>query len=66
MEMIDDTSCRQHHSEAEVPAEENRSLLQMIREQVILDVDAETVSTRLELEAEHWQQKEAAATCHYT
>jgi hypothetical protein len=39
---IDNTLCGQHCSEAEVPAEETRSLLQMIQEQVVLDVDAET------------------------
>jgi hypothetical protein len=37
----------------------------MIREQVVLDVDAETTSTGPELEAEHWQQKETAAACRF-
>jgi hypothetical protein len=31
----------------------------MIQE-LVSDVDADTASTRLELEAEHWQRKEAA------
>jgi hypothetical protein len=38
----------------------------MIREQIISDVDADTASMGLELEAEHWQWKEAAAVRHYT
>jgi hypothetical protein len=63
---IDDASRRQNRSEVEAPAEETRSLLQTIREQVILDVDAETASTGLELEAEQWQRKEAAAAHRYT
>jgi hypothetical protein len=33
---------------------------------VVSDVDVETASTGLELEAEHWQQKEAAAARRYT
>jgi hypothetical protein len=57
---IDDTSHRQHRSGAERQTEETRSLLQTIREQVISDIDADTASTGLELEAEHWQRKEAA------
>jgi hypothetical protein len=64
--MIDNTSHHQHCSEAEVPAEEARSLLQTIREHVVPDVDAETASARLELKAEHWQRKEAAAAHCYT
>jgi hypothetical protein len=32
----------------------------------VSDVDAETASTGLELEAEHWQRKEAAAAHRYT
>jgi hypothetical protein len=63
---IDDTSRRQHRSRAEEPAGETRSLLQTIREQIVSDVDADTASTGLELEAEHWQRKEAAAARHYT
>jgi hypothetical protein len=63
---IDDTSRRQHRSGVERQTEENRSLLQMIQEQVISDVNADTVSMGLELEAEHWQRKEAAAARHYT
>jgi hypothetical protein len=43
----------------EGPAEETMSILQTIREQVVSDVDAKTASTGLELEAEHWQWKEA-------
>jgi hypothetical protein len=46
--------------------EENRSLLQTIREQVVSDVDVDMASMGLELEAEHWQWKEAMATHHYT
>jgi hypothetical protein len=66
METIDDTSRHQHRAEAEVPAEETRSHLQTIQEQVVLDVDAETASTGLALEAEHWQWKEAAPMHRYT
>jgi hypothetical protein len=66
MEMIDNASRRQHCSEVEVPAEVTRPLLQMIQEQVVSDVDVETASTGLELEAEHWQWKEATATCYST
>jgi hypothetical protein len=33
---------------------------------VVLDVDADTASTGLELETEHWQQMEAAAVHRYT
>jgi hypothetical protein len=63
---IDDTQRRQHRSRAEEPAGETRSLLQTIREQVVSDVEADTASTGLELEAGHWQWKEAAAACCYT
>jgi hypothetical protein len=63
---IDDASRRQHRSRAEELTGENRSLLQTIREQLVLDVDADTASMGLELEAEHWQRKEAAAARHYT
>jgi hypothetical protein len=66
MGRIDDTSRRQHRSEAERPTEETRSLLQTIRGQVVSDIDVDTASKGLELEAEHWQQKEAAAACCYT
>jgi hypothetical protein len=38
----------------------------MIREQVVSEVEADTASTGLELEAKHWQQKEAAAARRYT
>jgi hypothetical protein len=58
---IDDASRHQHRSEAEEPAEETRSLLQTTWEQVVLDVDVETASMGLELEAEHGQWKEAVA-----
>jgi hypothetical protein len=61
----DDTSNRQHCSEVEGPTEETRSLVKMIREQVVSDVDVEMASTGLELETEHWQRKEAAAVCCY-
>jgi hypothetical protein len=64
--MIDDTLCHQHRAKAEVPAEETRSHLQTIQEQVVLDVDAEMASTGLGLEAEHWQWKEAAPMHRYT
>jgi hypothetical protein len=50
----DDAPRRQNCLEAEAPAEETRSLLQTIREQVVSDIDADTASTGLELEAEHW------------
>jgi hypothetical protein len=63
---VDDASRSQHRSKAKGPTEETRSLLQMIREQGILDVDVETASTGLELKAEHWKLKEAAAAGHYT
>jgi hypothetical protein len=63
---IDDVLRCQHRSEAEGPTEETRSLLQMIQEQVVSDVDVEMASTGLELEAEHWQWGEAAATRCYT
>jgi hypothetical protein len=66
MERVDNASCFQHQAKLEIPAEETRSLLQTIREQVVLDVGVEIASTGLELEAEHWQQKEAAAACRYT
>jgi hypothetical protein len=66
MGKIDDASHRQRRSKAEGMTEETRSLLKMIREQVVSDVDAEMASTELELEAKHWQQKEAMAACHYT
>jgi hypothetical protein len=48
------------------PTGETRSLLQTIREQIVSDVEADTASTGLELEAEHWQWKEAAAARRYT
>jgi hypothetical protein len=38
----------------------------MIREQVVSDVEANTALMGLELEAEHWQGKEAAAARRYT
>jgi hypothetical protein len=63
---IDDTVRCQHHSRAEEPTGETRSLLQMIREQIVSDVEADTASTGLELEAKHWQRKEAAAARRYT
>jgi hypothetical protein len=34
--------------------------------EVVSDVDAETASTGLELEADHWQWKEATTVCRYT
>jgi uncharacterized protein YueI len=64
--MVDNALHRQHHAEPETLAEETRSLLQTIREQVVSDVDAKTASMGLEREEEHWQWKEATATCHYT
>jgi cell division protein ZapA (FtsZ GTPase activity inhibitor) len=63
---IDDASGCQHRSRAEEPTGETRSLLQTIREQIVSDVEANTASTGLELEAEHWQRKEAAAARRYT
>jgi hypothetical protein len=63
---IDDATRRQHCSRAEEPTGETRSLLQMIGEQIVSDIDANTASTGLELEAEHWQRKEAAAARRYT
>jgi hypothetical protein len=66
MEKIDNTSHCQHSLKLEVLAEETRSFLQMIRQQVISEVDAETASTGLELEPEHWQRKGATAACRYT
>jgi hypothetical protein len=63
---IDNAPRRQHRSRAEEPAGETRPLLQTIREQVVSYVDADTASTGLELEAEHWQRKEATAACRYT
>jgi hypothetical protein len=63
---IDNAARRQHRLRAEAPTGKTRSLLQMIREQIISDVEANTASTGLELEAEHWQWKEAAAACRYT
>jgi hypothetical protein len=63
---IDDAWRCQHRPGAERQTEENRSLLQMIREQVVSDVDADTASIGLELEAECWQRKEAAAARRYT
>jgi hypothetical protein len=66
MGQIDDAARCQHRSRAEEPTGETRSLLQMIREQIISDVEADTASTGLELEAEHWQRKEAAAARRYT
>jgi hypothetical protein len=65
-EQIDDATRRQHRSRAEEPTGETRSLLQMIREQIVSDVEADTASTGLEIEAEHWQRKEAAAARRYT
>jgi hypothetical protein len=50
----------------EAPAAETMSLLEMIREQIVSDVDADTTSMGLELEAEHWQRKEATAARCYT
>jgi hypothetical protein len=49
---IDDASHRQHRSGVEEPSGETRSLLQKIREQVVSDVDADTASMGLEIEAE--------------
>jgi hypothetical protein len=63
---IDGASHRQNRSRVEEPAGETRSLLQTIREQLVSDVDPDTASTGLELEAEHWQRKEAAAARCYT
>jgi hypothetical protein len=63
---IDDASRHQHRSRAEEPTEETRSLLQTIREQIVSDVESDMASTGLELEAEHWQRKEAAAAHRYT
>jgi hypothetical protein len=63
---IDDASRGQHRSGAERQTEENRSLLQTIQEQVVSDIDADMASTGLELEAKHWQRKEAAAARRYT
>jgi hypothetical protein len=63
---IDNATHHQHCSRAEGPTGETRSLLQTIREQIILDVEADTASTGLEIEADHWQRKEAAAARHYT
>ena len=58
---IDDAARHQHRSGAEEPTGETRSLLQTIQEQIVSDVEADMASTGLELEAEHWRQKEAAA-----
>jgi hypothetical protein len=66
MGQIDDASRSQHRSRAEEPTGETRSLLQTIQEQIVLDVEADTASTGLELEAEHWQRKEAVAAHCYT
>jgi hypothetical protein len=44
----------------------SRPLLQTIQEQIVSDVEAKTALTGMELEAEHWQQKEAAAAHRYT
>jgi hypothetical protein len=63
---IDDAARCQHRSRAEEPTGGTRSLLQTIREQIVSDVKADTASTGPELEAEHWQQKEAAAARWYT
>jgi hypothetical protein len=63
---IDDASRRQHRSRVEEPAGETRSLLKTIREQVVSDIEVDTASTGLELEAEHWQWKEATAARRYT
>jgi hypothetical protein len=62
---IDDASHCQHRSRSEEPTGETRSLLKTIREQILSDVEADTASTGLELEAEHWQRKEAMAACRY-
>jgi hypothetical protein len=63
---IDDAAHRQHHSRAEEPTGETRSLLQTIQEQIVSNIEADTASTGLELEAEHWQRKEAVAARRYT
>ena len=63
---IDNAPRRQHRLRVEEPTGETRFLLQTIREQVVSDVKVDTASTGLELEAEHWQQKEAAAARRYT
>jgi hypothetical protein len=63
---IDDAAHRQHHSRAEEPTGDTRSLLKTIQEQVVSDIKADTALTGLELEAEHWQRKEAMAARHYT
>jgi hypothetical protein len=47
------------------PVGQYRTLLQTICEQVVPDVDVETASVCLELEAEHWQQQSAAAAHRY-
>jgi hypothetical protein len=62
----DDAAHCQHRSRVEEPTGETRSLLKTIREQIVSDVEADTASTGLELEAEHWQRKEAAAARRYT
>jgi hypothetical protein len=41
---IDDAARRQHRSRAEEPTGETRSLLKTIREQIVSDVEADTVS----------------------
>jgi hypothetical protein len=63
---IDNAARHKHRSRAEEPTGETRSLLQTIREQIVSDVKADTASMGLELEAKHWQRKEAAAACRYT
>jgi hypothetical protein len=65
-ETVDDTSHRQHRTKPETSAEDTRGLLQTIQEQVVLAVDVDTALTGMELEGEHWQQKEAAAAHRYT
>jgi hypothetical protein len=62
---IDDAARHQHRSRAEEPTGETRSLLKTIREQSVLDAKADMASTRLEIEAEHWQRKEASAARRY-
>jgi hypothetical protein len=66
MEKVDNALCCQHPTEPEIPAEENRSLLQTIWEQVVSDMDTKTALTGMELKAEHWQWKGATAAHRYT
>ena len=65
-EQTDDAPRRQRRSRADEPTGETRSLLQTLREQLVSNIDADSESTGLELEAEHWQRKEAAAARRYT